>query len=181
MCVFIFGIIGVGLVKIKEFIGKYHKNLAILVVIAILFIGAYYNVSWGLDLTENKVESPYNVLKQSGTWIKENSQPGDIIVSTARKQMLYYSEREVIDPGAYDHGAFPNSTKYRNEMIAEIKNNKNIKFLELNIVEKRPASETLYNWISDNPEIVEPIMAFNMLLGGQQTAVSVIYGFKDGR
>ena len=178
LTIFFFGISGLGFFKIQDIFSKYNKTIVAIIMFGLLFIGAYYNISWGFQLTEAKAISPYNSIKEAGLWIKQNSQEGDIVYSTARKQMLYYTEREVLDPGMRDYGNFENAEKPLEEMIQELETNKNIKYIEMDIVEKRQASESLYFWIQNNSALVEPVIAWYADAQKTQT-VAVIYRFKD--
>lgn len=174
MTVFIFGIMGVGLLRLKGFIAKYNKQVATIAVLLLLGVGGYYQISWGIQLTKAKTNDYYEVVKQAGLWIKENSNEGDIVYSTARKQMLYYAEREVLDPGAYDHGSRQDYEKSSAEMEAELIENEKIRFIELDVVEKRSASESLKAWVDRNPETVKPVQAW-YLGTDQQATLAVVY------
>jgi len=176
MAVFLFGISGIGFFRLKSIISQYDKTLAFILMFGLLLIGAYYNIDWGIKLTEAKAISPYNSIKEAGLWLKENSNENDIIYTTARKQIMYYADREVLDPMAVD---YKTPQKTPEEIDEELKNNKNIKFIEMDVIEKRyPASEYLYNWIQNNSEIVKPIITW--YADEQKTQpVVVIYKLMD--
>jgi len=175
MSVFLFGITSIGILNLKKILSRYNKQLAVVIIVVLFAIGAYYQVTWGFELTKIKADSPYNDVKYAGEWIKENSQPGDIVYSTARKQMLYYTELEVLDPGAKDYGSFVGSEKTKQEMITELETNKNIKFIEMDAVEIRTATSWLQEWIQQNPQKVQPLMAWYADPQGQQL-MAVVYG-----
>jgi len=104
---FLFTIAFVPLLKIENLITKNFKitkKLATLFIFVILILILVYpnlttfpntksNLAWGKELIDAKKSSYYPV-KQSGEWIKQNSDPGDVIISNSKPQTIYYSERK---------------------------------------------------------------------------------------
>jgi len=88
-----FLILSGGILTISDFLKKYYKYLGILIIIVILALGAHYQLNHADELIKIKSTS-YLEIKQSGEWMKENSNPEDIIVSSSRFQIAYYSERK---------------------------------------------------------------------------------------
>lgn len=72
---------------------KIKKRLIFFVLLIILAFGAYSQINYGNNLIKGKINS-FDGVKYAGEWIKENSNPGDIIISSSLPQMTYYSERE---------------------------------------------------------------------------------------
>jgi len=63
------------------------------IILLLVFIGLMIpNFIFGNNLIDQKKDS-YIEVKQSGEWIKENSNPSDIIISASLPQTTYYSER----------------------------------------------------------------------------------------
>ena len=63
-------------------------------IIILFFVAFIPNLTWANQLIENKKMSYYE-LKPAGEWIKENSQPGDLVLTNSFPQISYYSERKV--------------------------------------------------------------------------------------
>lgn len=72
---------------------KFDKRILIVIILAILLLGAYNQVIYADNMIKNKLTS-FDGVKYAGEWIKQNSEPGDIIISSSLPQMTYYSERE---------------------------------------------------------------------------------------
>jgi len=106
---FAFAFAGLFLEKILNFNKKY-QTFAVLLVILLLLIHAYYGIKNSSDTIVPKLNS-YDSVKFAGLWIKENSQPGDIIISRSRPQNTYYSERQTIN--------YPKSEEELNKLIEE--------------------------------------------------------------
>ncbi len=70
-----------------------NKKFLTLVLVAVLCAGSYFSLSYGNSIITNKKNS-FDSVKYAGEWIKENSNPGDIVISSSLPQMTYYSERE---------------------------------------------------------------------------------------
>jgi len=89
----IFFISAKGMVFIYNFVKKYSKEVAIVVVAILLFAGAYQNFQHSITLTELKKTS-YEEVKLGGLWLKENTSPDAKIVTSSIAQNQYYSGRQ---------------------------------------------------------------------------------------
>lgn len=72
---------------------KFDKRIINLVIILVLAFGAYSQLGYANSIINGKLSS-FDSVKFAGEWIKANSEPGDIIISSSLPQMTYYSERE---------------------------------------------------------------------------------------
>lgn len=72
---------------------KFNKVILTLILIVILIFGAYNQVVYADSMIKNKMTS-FDGVKYAGEWINQNSNKGDIIISSSLPQMTYYSERE---------------------------------------------------------------------------------------
>ncbi len=88
----IFLMVGNGLYTIYNSLKKFNKQIIILAIIIILIIGMIPLVKYTNTIIKDRVSSYYGV-KMGGLWIKENSKPGDVIISNSLPQNTYYSER----------------------------------------------------------------------------------------
>ncbi len=96
MSIGIFAISAKGIIYIFEIIKKdLGKYLALFFLIFILVSGAYFQLKHADMIIKNKIGT-YNQVKEAALWIKENSNPDDIIVTSSTTQTAYYSERKVI-------------------------------------------------------------------------------------
>lgn len=90
----VFMFLGIGLMKIYDVLKKYHKVLALVVVLCLLFFGGYYQVSHSHDIIMSKKYSYWHV-KEAALWMKENSNEDDAIITNSVPQTIYYAERKV--------------------------------------------------------------------------------------
>ncbi len=90
---FVFIFIGLALLEIYNFIQNYSKNIAILLIVFILFFGAYSQISFGKALVDSKKES-YSQMKEAFLWIKDNTAQNTIIGGDGiDPYVIFYSER----------------------------------------------------------------------------------------
>jgi len=91
-----FTIIGIGVAKIYDLaIMKTNKIFVIGAIIIMLVSVAIPQIQYSDRLIKSKISS-YADVKQAGLWLKNNSQPGDIIATKSQPQIRYYSERKTI-------------------------------------------------------------------------------------
>jgi hypothetical protein len=88
-----FLILSYGVLKIGQIIKKYSKVTAIAVILLIFAFGAYQQIMYANSVMEAKKLS-YLEVKEAGLWLKENSNPNDIIFTASVPQTTYYAERE---------------------------------------------------------------------------------------
>jgi hypothetical protein len=74
---------------------KEYRKIAAIILILLLAFHAFYGIK-NSELTIKPKISSYDAVKYAGIWIKENSSPGDIVVSRSKPQNTYYSERETL-------------------------------------------------------------------------------------
>jgi 4-amino-4-deoxy-L-arabinose transferase-like glycosyltransferase len=111
--------------KIINFISKkfkLKKSASFFIIFVILLLLLIPNIIFGYNLIEAKKTS-YLEVKQSGEWIKENSNPEDIIISSSFPQTTYYAERS----------SYPFHLGYRRDITRE-----NISETEKFIQEQKP-------------------------------------------
>ena len=119
---FMFIIGSKGLFDLYKYISRHSKMIATMIVIAFLAVGFYQNSVHGAELINEKLDSFIQV-KESAKWVKEHSDPGDIIFTHhTQAEFQYTSNRKVESiPG-----------KNPDELLEEIKKQKP-KFLVMNI------------------------------------------------
>lgn len=86
-------IMGKGFSFLFDFIKKYNKYIALVVIIILLSIGAYWQIKQA-DSIINIKKDTYLQVKEAALWMKENSNKEDVIFSISLPQTTYYSERK---------------------------------------------------------------------------------------
>lgn len=138
----LFLLVGKGLDKIYSTTHRYHAMLAPVLVVALLLFGGYQQFKQADALIKIKANS-YQELKDAGIWIKANSQPQDVIVSSGVPANTYYSERATYSiPGNF-------------EDFEKILQEKKPKYLILSVFEKSP--EWAYAWPQQNKDKAAPV------------------------
>jgi len=154
-------------------LGKKVTAVLIFLILIALFIPNY---TWGKQLIQAKITS-YIEVKESGLWIKENSQIGDIVISNSQPQTMYYSERPTYSFNLHDEGTHyknPDLIKYpqgEQGFIQFIKEKKP-KYMILSAFEKH--EQWMYDFPQKNNATVIPVQVYSQ----QQQPVLVIYQFK---
>ena len=106
-----------GIIFIQDFAKLYlGKNLALILILIILGIGGYYHISHSDMIIKNKLTS-YSQVRDAGFWLKEHTNPNDIIMSMSETQITYYSERKVIRPAWNETEHYERIKKYKPKYI----------------------------------------------------------------
>jgi hypothetical protein len=116
-----------GLSKVEGALKKYNKYIGTFLIITLLIVGAYWQLSYGNLIITGKASS-YSQIEEAGLWIKANSDLSSIIVTRSVPQTTYYAERQVFDVPTSD-----NQTDFE-KMIADSKPD----YLELSLFESYP-------------------------------------------
>ena len=98
---FVFAAKGLG--ALSDFITKYRKHAAITVILILLAFGSYENLTHADKVIKFKIDS-FSSEKQTGTWIRANSDKDALIFSLhSQAELQYSSSREVKGwPGPLD-------------------------------------------------------------------------------
>ncbi len=94
---FLFLIVSAGVLKIVTFVFKQlklNKKFLIFALCLVMVVLLVSNILWANELIESK-KSSYLEVKQAGLWLKENSNPEDMIISRSQPQLVYYAERNI--------------------------------------------------------------------------------------
>lgn len=170
---FIFAITSIPILRLSKYIKLNKKFLLILFIFIILLIP---NLSWTNQLTETKKTS-YIEVKQAGEWIRQYSEPVDIILSVSLPQTMYYSERPTypFDVGSEQFRRRDSSLPTYGEGRQGFENfiqDKKPKYLVVSAFEPHP--EWTQKYIDENKDKLNPVKVFNQ---GERT-VLVIYEFQ---
>lgn len=145
--VFLFSAVGVGAMKLYDLIKKYNKIFAAMLVIGLLILGSYPQLTYGYELIKLKKDS-YAPIKEAGLWLKEyDSNHSDYVATKSIPQINYYSEIN-----GYD---ILGNTE---EEFMKIMSEKNVRFFSPSTFEPYYlAPEWSYTWGQRHPEIAKPV------------------------
>jgi len=133
----VFFLIAKGLVLVQDFIKKYNKQLATIFLVLVLLVGAYPHIATAKELIDAR-KGTFVGLGDSGEWLKQNSNPGDVIFSSAVPQHSYYSERII--------KGFPATEEGFEARVNELKP----KYFVISVFEKSP--EYAYDYPQRHPD-----------------------------
>jgi len=137
------------------------KYLSVFLILILLCLGIYTQINHADMIIKNKLDS-YSQVRDSGLWLKENSNPEDIIISGSIFQHAYYAERKIIYP--------PENETDFDQLI----NDSNPKYLVISVFQ--PLPEWTYDWPQRNNETVVPVQAYFTDNSKQQVTL-IIYQF----
>lgn len=154
---------GIGLEKIRRFIAKYSKIIAIIIVILILVIGSYPNLKHANDLIKNKSTS-YAPVKYAGEWLKKYTNVDETIISESLYQNMYYSERKT----------YAMRANWEPNNFTKLIRDKKISYVVVSLFEPGFTPEWLYYYPIEHPEQFAPVQAYYLDEERNQLAL-VIY------
>jgi len=172
---FLFLIISFGLLNIGNFLFKQlkfdRKYLTFLVFILMIFL-LIPNFSFADNLIDSKKTS-YLEIKQAGLWIKENSNPNDLVISSSYPQASYYSERSI---NAFTEKGNPEDKKHAlsEEEFTEFVQVEKPRYLILYAYQPHP--EWVPSYLQNHSEWV-PVRAYP----SSEQPILVIYELKDNQ
>ncbi len=140
-----FIVISYALVNLANYFKKYHKFAPHAIIGLVLLFGMITHLQFADALIKSKEQS-YIQLKQTGEWIKANSNPEDKVISCAQPQLTHYGEREIIN--------FPG----HEEEFMDFLRKEKPKFIVLTALER--SHDWTYGWPQKNPDKVKPVQAY---------------------
>ncbi|MEI6731234.1 MAG: glycosyltransferase family 39 protein [archaeon] len=140
---FIFFFVGRSLEIVGKSADKLLKNAGIVLIIILLLVSGYLQVSYSNQLIDSKFSS-YSPVKDAGIWVKENSLEGDRLLSISYTQSTYYSERNVSS-----YSSFKNGSEFDNYLEQN-----RPKLIQVSIFEPHP--EWIYTWTQINQNRLKP-------------------------
>ena len=158
----LFILVSKGLYFIYDIIKKYQKNIAITAFILLILLGAYFQLARANETINSKIDS-YKEVKDASLWIKENSNPQDIIFSKSVTQMTYYTRRQII-------GFAGNETEFK-EMISKYKP----KYIVFSVFEPHGATLAYPEKFKNS---LEPVKAY-FADAAQTQPILIVYKFKN--
>lgn len=159
-------IASLGLFWVYNQILKYHKKIAIAVIILILLIGSYQNLKQTDETIKSKKDS-FKQVQLAGNWVKENTNPDDIIYSlTTQAEMQYNSERKVKGvPGEKPE-----------ELLKKLKEDK-VKYVFMNVfVNLGPTDIWKVTYPFQRQDLFLPVQAYGPYIDqDEQIPIGVLY------
>jgi 4-amino-4-deoxy-L-arabinose transferase-like glycosyltransferase len=160
------------LIKLGDVIHKHYSKISkktgyILSIIFLLFLLVIplgtisSNYSSANSLIDNKLAS-YSEVEQAGLWLKANSNPGDLIMTQSRPQIVYYAERSV-QPMNLD--MFANQSFFES-VVKELKP----AYLVLSSYEQSPS--WVYTYPQNHTGLLTPVQAYP-----QNQPMVIVYRF----
>ncbi len=118
-----------GTLLITNFIKKYNKLLAVVILLLLIGYGGYYEMQHGNMIIKAKINS-YSGIKQTGLYLKEIAGPSDTFISVAVPQPAYYGELPGTRPWEFINKETPQETSLE-EFLEELQKeeHKNVRFL----------------------------------------------------
>lgn len=160
----VFFIISNLLIRFYDGIKRYHKEIAIGIMIMILGLAAYQQIDYANSLIKAKALGQIQ-LKEAGLWIKENSNKNDIVFNSAWPQNTYYSERETISYNQFK------DVKEFNDVFNKVKP----KYMVISGLERQP--QWSLEWIKNNQNKLKQIQVY-FLDQEQKQPILIIYEVK---
>jgi len=113
---FIFYFVGTLFQYIYNEIKNYSKFIAFTLIIGIIIFIGYQHLQHADEIINAK-KYAYKEVKEASLWIKENSNPDDIIFSKSVTQMTYYARRQIRGFGGTDEEFKEQVQKYKPKYI----------------------------------------------------------------
>ncbi len=131
-----------GLDYVYEFIKKYNKNFALILVLAILAFGAYNEIKFA-DLLINEKKETYLQMKQGFEWLRDNSDKNSIVMGGGiEPYIIYYAEMAYV--------GFPTNESDIEDINAE--------YSVIHAFNKHP--DYVQSYLQSNQDKWQPINAF---------------------
>ena len=147
-----FIIFGNSLVKLKHHFSKNKRHIWVVLILILLLSFSYVHLRHNHFLIE-ETSGSFRAVKNSGIWLYEHTEEGDLIVSQSYYQHMYYAERDILE--------FHNSTGKMtenefNRVIKELKP----KYMVVGLNEPGFTPEWVYSYAKRNSEKVKLVSVF---------------------
>jgi len=156
----LFLIMGNGLVWLEKFVAKYQKEFATTLIVLILLLGGYFQVTYAGEIVDFK-ESSYAEVMEAAEWIEDHTEEDDFIFTASVPQNIYYSGRNT-------YGYESNFTLFE-EMLSE----ENVKYATVSVFEAHP------DWVYSYFDYSENFIAVKTYYDEAGTVLLIIYEYKE--
>lgn len=145
-----FTLSALGVKKVGEwFENKDTKKMVTLLLLALIVVS---NITYGHERTLTLSES-YATVAQAGRWIKQNSWPGEKVVSSSVPQNTLYSERATL--------SFPNTYEEFTQLLGRVK------YVVVSVFENHPDYAYQLN--------MTPVKVYSRSYEGRDSPVLIVY------
>jgi len=118
--------------NLKKYLGKNRKLIATLFVLSLLLYAGYHQITYSDLLIKNKINS-FSGIKKASLYIKEISEPTDIILTISQPQAAYYAERQTVIPVNWLNWS-ENNVPFE-PVLEKIKQTPNVKYIVITFSE----------------------------------------------
>lgn len=173
---FIFYFAANGLVYLADQATKYHKYAGMALMLLFLALFSYYQLQHTSALVDIK-KTTYLPVKEASLWLKDNSNPGETILSNSYTQATAYTEREIVPYPALVRDknssyAYVPSTK---DMLDRLLEEKHPRYMMVSVFERHP--DWTQEWVNEHSDRLRPVKIY-FTDPQQKQAVLVIYEIK---
>jgi hypothetical protein len=144
---FIFYLVGSALIFLYNLTKSKGKNVALIIVLTLLFWGTYAQLSHGDNIIDIKKES-YAPVRDAGLWLKENMIKGEKTFSISYPQIVAYSENII-----FNCDGFKSEEAFK-ECIDEEKP----QYFMVSVFENHP--DYIHSWINENVNKLSVVQAY---------------------
>jgi 4-amino-4-deoxy-L-arabinose transferase-like glycosyltransferase len=135
----LFLIMGNGLVWLEKFIAKYQKEFATTVIVLILLLGGYFQVTYAGDMVDAKVDT-YAEVMEAAEWMSSRVSDDQLIISASNPQTIYYSLK-------YAKGFEANQSDFEQQLV-----DYDVKYATVSVFEMHP--EWAYTYFDSSSDFV---------------------------
>lgn len=120
---------------ISDFVNKYNKQIAVVILIILIGVGGYYQYKFSDELIKSKTES-YSGIREAGLYLKGIVGENDIIWTLGQPQVEYYSERSTVNARVWAEGySLENNTQHFEATMQKIKEHPEVRFIVITFSE----------------------------------------------
>src|SRR3989344_5020453 len=116
-----------GILLIGDSIKKYSKIIGIIFIILLIALGGYYQVKNAEGIIKNKIPS-FEGIKEASLFLKQISNPDDVIVSVPIPQPIYYSGIKVMNPAGLLNKTSNQDVSFE-EFLSKLSENTKVKYI----------------------------------------------------
>ncbi len=121
-------------VWILDSLKKYHKYIALAVVLILIAVSAYGQIKYS-DATVRHSLNSFEGIKEAGLYIKDNSYTYDQVLTVPAPQIAYYSERSAIRPAQWIGWNGSNDDIPQDEIFDKIRESPLVRYLVVSFSE----------------------------------------------
>jgi hypothetical protein len=118
---------------IADYVRSYSKQIATIMLVAIIAFGGYYEIKHADSIIKSRIES-FDSTREASIFLKEISSPEDWVITLGQPQIEFYSERKTVNPKTFADEDV-NSPKHFESTLEKIRQSPQIKYLIISFSE----------------------------------------------